>query len=401
MSNSEERLLILKMLEQGKITSDEAVKLLEALDSSGSAAKSHSEGAPKYQKEPNFYDEIEKARQKLNEWKKDFNKKYNQKDFDRMIEEFSEKAEKLGKTVAATTFGLVDKMVDFVGSFVDTNAFNIFGNYKVEERTFESDVPEDTNLLIEGSNGSIFVKKHLDDKIIIKSKVRSPQNNADEILTFEKSTGTISLKLSNKSNISVSHEVFLPPAKFNSVKFDNSNGKIYVEDCNASSFDCITKNGAIDLMGINSDMINVSTRNARVQISYVIGKAIEINTNNSLIEIKNVKTETVKASTTNGRLFIENVQTYENCSEINLLLKTSNAGIKVNMNDMDNKAYKVKAQTAYGAINLLIPELIYHNINKQSNEKSFVEAESNGYVNYPTKVNIYAETVHGDIEVVK
>jgi len=401
MSISEERLLILKMLEQGKITSDEAAKLLEALDSSGSSDKSHSDGAPKYQKESNFYDEIEKARQKLNEWKKDFSKKYNQKDFDRMVEEFSEKAEKLGKTVAATTFGLVDKMVDFVGSFVDTNVFNIFGNYKVEERTFESDVPEKANLYIEGHNGSILVKKHLDDKIIIKSKVRSPQYNADEILTFEKSNDTISLKLNNKSSISVSYEVFLPPAKFNNVKLENSNGKIYAEDCNSLSFDCTTKNGAIDLMGINSDKISVSTRNGRVQIGYVIGRTIEINTNNTLIEMKNVKAETVKAFSTNGRLYIENVLTYENCSETNLLLKTSYAGIKVNMNDMDDRAYKVKAQTAYGAINLLIPELIYHNINKQSNEKIFVEAESNGYVNYSTKVNIYAETVHGDIEVVK
>jgi DUF4097 and DUF4098 domain-containing protein YvlB len=401
MSNSEERLLILKMLEQGKITSDEAAKLLEALGSSDSAAKSQNEGAPKHQKQPNFYDEVEKARQKLNEWKKDFNKKYNEKDFDRTVEEFSEKAERIGKTVAATTFGLVDKMVDFVGSFVDTTAFNIFGSYKTEERTFESAITEGADLFIEGSNGSILVKKHLDDKIIIKSKVRSPQNNADEILAYEEGNSKVSLKLSNKDNVSVSHEVFLPVVKFNNVKFENSNGKIYVEDCNSSSFECTTKNGAIDLMGVNSDKISVSTRNARVQIGYVIGRTIEINTYNSLIEMKNVKSETVKASTTNGRLFVENVQTYENCDETNLLLKTSNAGIKVNMNDMDNRGYKVKAQTSFGNVNLLIPELVYHNINKQGSGKSFIEAESNGYINYSSKVNIYAETVHGDIEVVK
>jgi hypothetical protein len=71
------------------------------------------------------------------------------------------------------------------------------------------------------------------------------------------------------------------------------------------------------------------------------------------------------------------------------------------MNDMDNKGYRIKGQTTRGCINLLIPELIYHNINKQGPDGSFVEAESNGFENYTDKVRISAETINGDIEVVK
>jgi hypothetical protein len=109
----------------------------------------------------------------------------------------------------------------------------------------------------------------------------------------------------------------------------------------------------------------------------------------------------VKAVTTNGRIFVENAQNYSETAEINMVFNTTNAGIKVNMNDLDNKGYKVKARTTNAGINLLIPELVYHSINKQGNNAGFVEAESSGYSTYPQRVNINAETSNGFIEIVK
>lgn len=404
MSVSEERILILKMLEEGKITSEEAARLLEALDGSSRQTSGERDQSNRQQKQTvNFADEVSKVRDRINEWKKEFQKSHNQNDFDRMVEEFSSKAEKLGKSVAATTFNIVDKVIDFMGSFVDTNAFNIFGSYTLVEKSFEAAAAEGMDIFIEGINGQILVKKHMEDKVLIKSRVRSPQSNADEVLKFDaEDNRTISLKLGKTGNISVSHEVFLPAFKFNKIKLETSNGKIFVEDSLSSEFESITKNSPIDLMGVNSNSIFVSTRNARVDVGYAIGRNITINTNNSLIDVKNVKAGNIKAVTTNGKIFIENVQGYENSPHINMFLKTSNAGgIKVNMNDMDNKGYKVNGQTTNGSINLLIPEMIYHNISKQSSGGSFVEAESNGYADYTEKVNINAETTNGDIEIVK
>lgn len=404
MSVNEERMLILKMLEEGKITSDEAARLLEALDGSSKQTAGEKEQANRQQRQTvNFADEASKVRDRINEWKKEFQKSHNPNDFDNMVEEFSSKAEKLGKSVAATTFNIVDKAIDFVGSFVDTNVFNIFGSLTLVEKSFETAAAEGMDIFIEGVNGQILVKKHMEDKVLIKSRVRSPQNNADEVLKFDAEDGrTISLKLGKTGNISVSHEVFLPAFKFNKISLKTSNGKIFVEDSLSLEFESITKNSPIDLMGVNSDSIFVSTRNARVDIGYAIGRNVTINTSNSLVNVKNVKAENIKAVTTNGKIFIENVQGYKNSPEINMFLRTSNAGgIKVNMNDMDKRGYKIKSRTTNGSINLLIPEMVYHNINKQGTGSSFVEAESNGYAGYAEKVNINAETSNGDIEIVK
>lgn len=403
MSSSEERILILKMLEEGKITSEEAARLLDALDSSSNQTYSSGEGTrqQRQQQQPNFNDEINKMRDKINDWRKTFRNNYNQKDFDRMVDDFSAKVEKLGKNLATTTVGIVDRTIDFISSFVDTNFFNVFGSLNVVEKSFEADAAEGMDVFIEGINGHILVKKHLENKIIIKTKVRSPQDNADNILVFNNNSSTASLTLNKANNISVTHEVYLPPIKLGKIKLETTNGKIYVEDSSSEFFDAVTRNGNIDLMGVNSEYANVNTKNARIQISYVVCGNIDVNTTNSIIDVKNIKAMNIKAVTTNGRIQVENVQNYADSAEANLILKTTNSGIKVNMNDMDNRAYKIKAISTNGAINLLIPELIYHNVSKQMTGANFVEAESNGYVNYPNKVNITAETTNGYIDVVK
>lgn len=396
MAVSEEKMLVLKMLEEGKISSEEAARLIDALENSSKQTQSDVKN-PKF----NFQQEISKVKDRVEDWKQDFKSGNKQKDFDRMVDDFSSKAEKLGKNVASTTFGIVDKVVDFVGSFVDTNVFTMFGSYNAVERTFEALAAEGMVLEIEGINGFITVKKHENENILIKSKVKSPYNNVDDILMFSNSENVVSVKLNKIGNISVSHEIYLPATKFGKIRLDTSNSRIYVEDAMADSFEAATRNAHIELMGVCSEKMSIKTKNARIQISYITGKDIEINTNNSVIDIKHVKAENIQAVTVNGRILVENVQNYDNASLLNMDLKTANGGIKVNMNDMDNRGYKITAKTTNGGINLLIPQITYNNVNKQGLGGSFIQAESVGYNDFPRHVEINAETQNGYIEVVK
>jgi DUF4097 and DUF4098 domain-containing protein YvlB len=398
MSISEEKKFILKMLEEGRISSDEAAKLIEAIENRG--VKDEDDGS-KRQKKTSFNDEVSKVKDKLNEWKKEFKKNYSQKDFDRAVEEFTKRAEKVGKNLAYTTIGFADKLVEFVSSFVDTNSFNVFGKYNAIDKVFNVDnVSEGMELNVEAINGHILVKKHTENRIVIRSIVKSPEDNANDILDFSQGEGTVSLKFNKIGNISISHELFLPAVKFKSIKLVTRNGKIYVEDSLSESFNAVTSNSNIDLMGVTSDNITVETKNGRISFGYIIGKNISVNTNNSVIDIKQIKTANLNAVTNNGRILIENVHNFNGEPDINVKLKTSYAGIKVNMNDMEKRGYRVKGETTNGDINLLIPEITYHNISKQMS-KNFVEAESSGYDSYENKVNITAQTSYGFIEIVK
>lgn len=399
MSFGEEKMYILKMLEEGKVSSEEAARLLEALGSS--PENTEYDFLKKQDKKVNFNEEVSKVKDKLNDWKNEFKKNYNQKDFDKAVDEFAIKMEKVGKGVAHATMGVADKIVDFVGSVVNTNAFNIFGNYKSVDKSFEiENVNENMEVEIEGLNGHILVKKHMDNNIKIRTVIRSPQDNADEILNFSQDDNLVSVKYNKIGNISVSHEIFLPVIKFKKITLTTKNGKIYVEDALAEDFKATTSSSNIDLMGVTSDKLSITNKNGKVQFGYIMGKDIDVDADNSVIDIKHIKTEAINVATKNGRILVENIHHYEDSSIININLNTINSGIKVNMNDMDERGYKIKANTTNGEINLLIPEMTYKNVSKQM-KNNFVEAESNGYDAFAKKVNITAETQNGYIEIMK
>lgn len=411
MSSSEERLLILKMLEQGKISSEEASRLLEALEGT---AKNKDTGTKDKEREKKNYkqifpEEVNNLRDKLNDWKKEFKKAYKESDFDKVVDDFTSKAEKIAKTVTATTFEIVDKVIDTVGSFVDTSAFNIFGNFKLTEKSFELEVPQDCNFSIEGINGQIILRKHLSDKIIVNTKIRCPESRDD--LVFCNCEGSnVSINVNKDlSNLSVQHEVFIPSSLFESIHIHTTNSGISVQDVSAKEFTACTKNAHIDLLGLNAESAKITTTNGRIFINYVVADKITINTTNSVIDIKNIKTSDIQAFSTNGIVRAENILNRDEMNKVDVLFKTSNGRIKIDMNDMSDKGYKIKAKTSNASINLLVPRLTYHtgsSTHGSAASKSFgttnvVEAESLNYENSAVKVNIIAETSNADIEIVK
>lgn len=184
MSIGDERLMILKMLEQRKINSDEATKLLDAV-------------------ERNKKGESEKIKVNLN----------------KKVDEFSTKVEKIGKNIAAGTVGVADKIMDFVENFIETNSFNLTQNYNIYEKIFQfSNVSENTDLLIEGLNGKIILKNHSLDCITVKSIIKSQKNSLEEIISIVESDNKIALQVNNTLNVSVSHEVLLPNIRINNIE---------------------------------------------------------------------------------------------------------------------------------------------------------------------------------------
>jgi len=158
-------------------------------------------------------------------------------------------------------------------------------------------------------------------------------------------------------------------------------------------------NGQIEIMGTTIDSIVLKSRNGRVNASYVIAKNIELETTNAPIDLKHVKTGKIQAITKNGRVTVENIQNIDGIEEIQLDLRTTNAPIKINFNDMEPRGYKVKGRTTHGNINILIPQLTYHNVNRAGVGGSFVEAESLNYSAMTEKIFVLAESTNASIEI--
>lgn len=397
MSYSEEKMKVLNMVKEGKLTAEEAIKLLDALEENDS--RNFNQQTSYKQKQSEFNEELNKMKDRLSGWKKEFKDNFNQADFDKAVEEITVKAEKIGKNVATATVGVTDRILDYVESFVGTNVFNVFGNLNVIEKTYEAPVIEGDTLDLQALNGNIVVKKHMDSTVIIKARVRSANNDIDALQTFSSVDGVVSLKQNNVSNMSTSLEVYIPQLKFKEIKLKATNGKIYAEDAIGERFEAVTTNGHIEIMGISADVAALYSRNGKLNASYVIAKEITMETSNAPVDIKHVKSEKIQAITKNARINVENIQNFEGTPEANMELRTTNAAVKINFNDMEPRGYKVKCRTTNGSINILIPQLTYHNVNRANIGGSFVEAQSLDYSSMPERVSVIAESTNGVIEI--
>lgn len=397
MSYSEEKIKVLNMVQEGKITAEEAIKLLDALEDNDS--KSFNQQTTANKKQPEFYDELNKLKDKLNGWKKEFKDNIDQKDMEKTIEEITTKAEKIGKNVASATLGVTDRVLDYIESFVGSNVFNVFGNYNVVEKTYEAPVAEGDCLDLNALNGNIVLKKHLSNTVVIKARVRSSITDIDTLQTFESTDGLISLKQNNTANMSVSLEVYIPQLKFESIKLSSTNGKVYVEDSVGRILEIITTNSQIEVMGVTTDSLYLKSRNGKINSSYVIASDIVMETSNAPVDIKHMKTGKINVSTKNGKINVENIQNMTGTDEVQMNLYTTNAPVKVNLNDMEPRGYKIKGRTTNANINILIPQITYHNVNRAGIGGTFVEAETLNYSASPEKLSITVESTNGTIDI--
>lgn len=411
MSYNEEKMMILKMLEEGKISSDDAIKLLDAIESKGTniSTRRHIIDVSKEKlSQINFNDEVNNLKNKLSYWKNEFKNSAKEKiefdndseKFDKTIEEFSHKIEKLGKNVKESSLDIADKISDFVGSFIESRNFEFFSNVKAKEKIFIFDnVTEETNLNVEAINGHILLQKHSDNNILIKTWIKSPYVEHNDAIKYDKSPNSVDLTVKKGFNVSVSHEIFLPDILINSIKLNTINGRISLLDISSKTILAFSKNAVIDLIGVKSEKIKLSTRNARIQMSYVFSNILDLETLNGSINIHHSKSQNMNLTSTNGRLVIDNVYNISTDEIMKIDLNTSNAPIKIRMSNFDDTGYIIKASTTSNQINVFIPELNYAT-QSEKEDLSLVEAKSLDFENKLIKVDIHASTTNGIIEII-
>ncbi|MCF6466143.1 DUF4097 family beta strand repeat-containing protein [Clostridium sp. Cult2] len=375
----DEKLMILSMLEEGKITSEEAIKLLEALEETESFIEYESTE----DNEEKFID-IDKTKEKLEVLEKN-------------IKDKGKKAESLG-------IDLGNKLANtFSNLFSTGNPFNLLGNYKVINTKIEKDISymDNPTIHLKSINGGINLKSWEKEKLLIKIVYQYKNNNYakdDKFYDLSEENNKIIFEPIYANNVMMNLDVYLPDRYYEEINLNTSNGKIQVENlnlgllgCNTTNasislkdvvgknIDLSTKNGRINLIDIssptlkaistnsnivlediNSDNLIVSTKNGRITLSDISANNISGNTSNSSIEINDISSKVVKLTTSNGRITCRDLDS-EKISK--LKLSTSNSTIDVEIGKL-NKMSSFHLETSLGNIDLDIPDLVYK-VNRQ------------------------------------
>lgn len=369
---SEERLRVLEMLKEGKISSDEALELLKQIP------------------------------------EEDESRGNNHRDWD-------EWGSRPGQYTYTPDFSWIDDLRTVIKETTQNVMFPgdfLFGSK--EERFYaESDMGNGIRALIfEGKNAPVKLEAYGGNKIEIEARYRV-KAHLNPHLAIREEGGTLRLISDNNSLHSLSISVRVPEkAHIGFVNLKSTNASVTADDILADKIELDTKNAPIKVSDVKADTLHCSTRNAPITLDDVKAQSIEAQTTNSKITADDVETAHARLTTDNAKISVKDsniaqlfVKTnnapvaIENASfdsqeqDRQIDAKTSNGGITIRLPHGDFSC-KLRASTTNGRISSELNDLEY-----RVNEKNYVEAATREYDQAQAKLNLNLQTSNGGIYI--
>jgi DUF4097 and DUF4098 domain-containing protein YvlB len=400
----EEKMMILSMLEEGKITSEEAIKLMEALE------------------------DMEIPREH-NEFKEEKDNRFKDRKFSKPI---FNTLEDIGTDIGNALSTMFDSLKDM------GNSFSFMGNYETITTDLDMDIShiENPSLDLKAVNGNIRLRSNDEDKLFIKSTCQYKNgiiSQNEPYFDFYMDGDKVIFTPKYNSNISIKLDVSLPEKHYNEIILTSSNGKIDIEELSMHTLRCTTTNSSIDVVEINSNEIDLTTKNGRIECRDTSSDIIKAATTNSNIFLMDIHCSEIDAKTANAKIGINDIDAQKiicktsnasieaediTCDIIHLItsngkitcddidvdrakeikLMTSNGSISSEIYEANNDSY-FDLETSMGNITLDIPNIVYK-LNKQANLgfKKII-AHSVNFDENREHLNFIASTSNGSIKI--
>ena len=367
----EERKRILQMVEEGKLTVDEALVLLNELDKS---SKSMEDKQDKLIKELSTFVQFE---EKEKEGPKDQDSQYKFQSTKDKIFEFVDSA--------------VKKIKDFD---LDLN----FGKHIEISHIFQQTDAVVKQIDVDVANGNIRVQPwdQKDIRVECKAKVYRVDtqeeaktiflkdvvfNIVDESLRF--STGQKWMKLDTV--------IYIPQVQYEKVSIRMFNGSIEGQDLSIDKFKAKTANGKIKMDGIKSGNIEAETANGAILLNKIEVKELEAETINGAIKVDG-DFHKAELQSFNGDVECKSFGT--SCETIDI--KTTTGGISVYVPEYVTVQGELKSNLGHFRVDLEGIQIVEEKselIQKTLNFKSVRDSVNN--------IRLYADSKTGTIKIGK
>lgn len=356
---SEEKMMILKMLEQGKITPSEATELLNAVK------------------------DKEKNVRPTSSVQTDFGKKV-----EILSKDLEPKLKKATKTIFDKTAYFADKLSRTLS---DSSTFSPFIGGK--EKTVELHVGSKYNaeLRFNGKNGMIYIKGYNGDKITAKINY-IPKDSSHDITLIE-SGNIFYLNYDEGYFNRVAVEAFVPDTLFKKLYLETNNDQIIIDGFKAEEMTLYNSNGAIELKNIKTGKLEAETSNGRILLENISGKYMKAETSNGKIQAKQCDIEKMEIATSEAEILLDvSLSKLEESDFYQWSLETSNGAVKMNTLKDSRVGYNLKANTSLNGVQVNIGNMDY-----KVNEKNYVKGISNHYSMAEKKISLDLETSNAPI----
>lgn len=326
----EERRLILQMVAEGKITPEEGVRLLEALEGgtvegqrreTGRAAGSEAaDSAAAGVGRPGAKVAVTVESGAGPETGAEFGE-----GMARMGLEIGQKMAHVGSGIAGEVMKLLEIFPWAGAEFTD---------HLVREGEFRGEGPREVS--VELANGRLIVEGWDGPgwRLQVDTRARGRQaHRATDLVTVEADENSLRVRSARffGGNYSASGLLKLPPGEYH--------------------LRGVTSNGRIEARSLRCRVLDLETSNGRIEVEDVEGDRVELDTSNGAI-VARLSARRLEATTSNGSIKVEARAVREDTYE----LKTSNGSIKLICPD-PAAGYRIDATTSLGGIEVELPGL--------------------------------------------
>lgn len=317
---NDKRLLILNMLDEGKISSQEALELLEAIkddkdldnDRKQDSYKEDTTEKNTKEAEDTSNSFVKKSAQavgsilgKLNVFMDNVQDKLAE-EFENIEENFIEESDDESPIINEAY--TIDEIIDSKKDFVINNPYgpiNLYGHDK-------------DNILI---NIDIAYKKSYEDKVKDFYSYKNANNIFD--LSFKNNISY------NRKNFEVDLDIRIPKSLINSLFVKSLNDDIKIYNINSNELEVENINAPIDINNISSHKIDIKLLNGSYRQSKTATNDLTIKALNANLEFDELKSVNAKITNPNGSIDISSINSITktlSLSGFNSMVKISNIG---------------------------------------------------------------------------
>ena len=249
-----------------------------------------------------------------------------------------------------------------------------------------------------GKNAPIIIRHHDEDHIKVSGEYQSSKPNAEVSFRFDSGNAEIIYDYNLMRSVRIVCEV-PQNVQIERVYAENKNSSIDVIGLTAQDVELITKNSKIQIDGLTCNNVLAKTRNANIYATGIISsEEISLETTNSKIDVKNITSANiVKLHTSNASVSLdlsENDLGNSDC-ERDLEIRTSNGSIRLDMPKTDYQVgYKIQATTSRGNI-----KCGFDNMNYETESKNYLVGKTTNYEQLASRLNVNLSTSNGSIHV--
>lgn len=425
----DEKMAILKMLEEGKITSEEALLLLEALE--GEHKQSQQKDQEKEDDEEDGDENEIKYRidDEIKKWK-NLKWKSRDNDFEDKMEQLSKLGEKMGKLGEdlgklgedlGEKMGLLgesigEKAASFAEKFVEKFFNSSFGRPNGQElsavKTWNN-IPDGLNIDVNGINGKIEFNVYDGEEMKVELKWGIKPGSKVNVKVDQNVDSLPGLKIVNSLNsmdkpyFSIGYDadivnfltviLWLPAKNYNRINLNTSNGKIYISRLACSGVEAKSSNGKIEILNSSSKELRCITSNAKVLLENVYADSVFVKTSNGKVESLNSELGDISFITSNSSISIDHLRIIESPNR-KIELITSNGSINFGFNEIDSAAYDIILSTSNGHVNVHL-KVADHLTDVKHITKNNFKYKSENYGQAPVNLAFKFLTSNGSINI--